>query len=123
MRRRPISPFSLSFLDIMFCGFGAVVLLVLILNTDTVRARNETFADLRGQVVRLEQEVIIGEEQRVQARTAQLTAANRDLQAEIEQRKRQKQRAKAIDAILELRHKTKPVAAGAVRAARVKGRP
>ena len=48
MKRRPVSPFSLSFLDIMFCGFGAVVLLVLILNTDTVKARNQTFADLRG---------------------------------------------------------------------------
>ena len=47
MKRRPVSPFSLSFLDIMFCGFGAVVLLVLILNTDTVRARNAVFADLR----------------------------------------------------------------------------
>ena len=50
MQRRPVSPFSLSFLDIMFCGFGAVVLLVLILNTDTVKARNQTFADLRGEV-------------------------------------------------------------------------
>ena len=68
MKRRPVSPFSLSFLDIMFCGFGAVVLLVLILNTDTVRARNETFADLRSQVVKLEQEVLVGEDHRVQAR-------------------------------------------------------
>jgi len=68
MKRRPVSPFSLSFLDIMFCGFGAVVLLVLILNTDTVRARNETFADLRSEVVRLEQEVILGQENMVQAR-------------------------------------------------------
>ena len=42
----------------MFCGFGAVVLLVLILNTDTVKARNETFADLSADVIRLEQEVI-----------------------------------------------------------------
>lgn len=58
MKRRPISPFSLSFLDIMFCGFGAVVLLVLILNTDMVRARNAVFADLRSDVVQLEREVI-----------------------------------------------------------------
>jgi len=36
MSRRKVSPFSLSFLDIMFCGFGAVVLLVLVLNHDTV---------------------------------------------------------------------------------------
>lgn len=70
MKRRPVSPFSLSFLDIMFCGFGAVVLLVLILNTDTVRARNETFADLSSEVTRLEQEVIIGEDERVLARNS-----------------------------------------------------
>jgi hypothetical protein len=67
MKRRPVSPFSLSFLDIMFCGFGAVVLLVLILNANTVEARKERFADLRSEVVRLENEVVIGEENRVQA--------------------------------------------------------
>jgi len=65
MKRRPITPFSLSFLDIMFCGFGAVVLLVLIINAETVQARNEVFSDLRGEVVRLENEVIIGEENKV----------------------------------------------------------
>jgi Mg-chelatase subunit ChlD len=70
MKRRPVSPFSLSFLDIMFCGFGAVVLLVLILNTDTVRARNAVFADLRSEVVRIEQEVIVGREQLVTARNS-----------------------------------------------------
>ena len=74
MKRRPISPFSMSFLDIMFCGFGAVVLLVLILNTDTVRARNAVFADLRSEVVRLEQEVIVGREQLVLARNSLETA-------------------------------------------------
>jgi hypothetical protein len=70
MKRRPLSPFSLSFLDIMFCGFGAVVLLVLILNTDTVKARNQTFADLGAEVVRLQQQVIVGEDDRVLARNS-----------------------------------------------------
>jgi len=46
MKRRPVSAFSMAFLDIMFCGFGAVVLLVLILNHDTVKARTEAFSDL-----------------------------------------------------------------------------
>jgi len=67
MKRRPISPFSLSFLDIMFCGFGAVVLLVLILNTNTQQERNEIFADMRSEVVRMENEVIIGRENMVVA--------------------------------------------------------
>jgi hypothetical protein len=70
MRRRPVSPFSLSFLDIMFCGFGAVVLLVLILNTDTVKARNQTFADLRADAVRLEEQVLDGQEALVRARNS-----------------------------------------------------
>ncbi len=70
MKRRPVSPFSLSFLDIMFCGFGAVVLLVLILNNDTVQARNAVFADLRSEVVRLEREVIVGRDGLVSARNS-----------------------------------------------------
>lgn len=67
MKRRPISPFSLSFLDIMFCGFGAVVLLVLILNTNILQQRNEIFTDLRSDVVRMENEVIVGRENLVVA--------------------------------------------------------
>jgi hypothetical protein len=78
MKRRPITPFSLSFLDIMFCGFGAVVLLVLIINIDTVQARNEVFADLRGEVVRMEGEVIVGQENLVIARNS-LQATDKDL--------------------------------------------
>lgn len=70
MRRRTPTPFSLSFLDIMFCGFGAVVLLVLIINADTVQARKAVFSDLRGQVVRVENEVIIGREDLVIARNS-----------------------------------------------------
>lgn len=78
MKRRPISPFSLSFLDIMFCGFGAVVLLVLILNTDTVKARKETFADLRSEVVALERQALTGREDLVELRQ-QLEATDEEL--------------------------------------------
>lgn len=62
----------------MFCGFGAVVLLVLIINADTVQARNETFADLRAEVVRMENEIIIGQENRVIARNS-LQATEKEL--------------------------------------------
>ena len=78
MKRRPVSPFSLSFLDIMFCGFGAVVLLVLILNADTVKARSAIFADRRAEVVRLEQEVLVGREDLVVARNS-LAATEQEL--------------------------------------------
>jgi hypothetical protein len=70
MKRRQLTPFSLSFLDVMCCGFGAVVLLVLILNNDTVRAREHTFADLRADAVRIEQEVLLGQDDLVRARNS-----------------------------------------------------
>jgi hypothetical protein len=70
MKRRQLTPFSLSFLDVMCCGFGAVVLLVLILNNDTVRAREHTFADLRAEAVRMEQEVLVGQDELVEARNS-----------------------------------------------------
>ena len=70
MARRKVSPFSLSFLDIMFCGFGAVVLLVLVLNHETVKSRDQIFTDLRAEAVRLEKEVLIGEEDLVEARNS-----------------------------------------------------
>ena len=70
MPRRKVTPFSLSFLDIMFCGFGAVVLLVLILNHDTVKTRKEVFTDLRAETVRLEKEVLVGEQDLVEARNS-----------------------------------------------------
>jgi hypothetical protein len=70
VKRRPVSPFSLSFLDIMFCGFGAVVLLVLILNHDTVRSRETTFADLRADAVALQQQAIGGRRRVAEERAA-----------------------------------------------------
>lgn len=54
----------------MFCGFGAVVLLVLILNHDTVRARNAVFTDLRSEALQLEQEVLIGNNNLVEIRNS-----------------------------------------------------
>jgi len=78
MSRRKVSPFSLSFLDIMFCGFGAVVLLVLVLNHDTVKSRNQIFTDLRAEAVRLEKEVLTGEDDLVVARNS-LQATEREL--------------------------------------------
>jgi Mg-chelatase subunit ChlD len=61
-RRRKTSGFNLSFLDIMCCGFGAVILLVMLLNGDMLTTRKEIVADLQGEVMRLEREVKVGEE-------------------------------------------------------------
>ena len=78
MSRRKVTPFSLSFLDIMFCGFGAVVLLVLLLNHETVKSREQIFTDLRAEAVRLEKEVLIGEEDLVEARNS-LNATEKEI--------------------------------------------
>ena len=69
-RRRGLSSFNLSFLDIMFCGFGAVVLLVLIINSNAVKQRNEIFDDLRGEVERLEHKVESGQKNLVSIRNS-----------------------------------------------------
>ncbi len=68
MHRRTVTPFNLSFLDIMFCGFGAVVLLVLILNRETVQRRQQTNEDLRSEVSRLERALVAAEQGLVAAR-------------------------------------------------------
>lgn len=67
-RRRDVSVFGLSFLDVMFCGFGSVILLVMIINSDTLAQRKEVQQDLRGEVLRLETEVRTGQEYLVEVR-------------------------------------------------------
>lgn len=60
MKRRTPNVFSLSFLDCMFCGFGAVILLYMIINHDTIDRRVQLNEDLRGEVSRLEKAIIDG---------------------------------------------------------------
>lgn len=66
MRRKSPNVFSLAFVDSMFCGFGAVILLFMIINHDTQARRDELHEDLRGEVARLEQEVVDGRKQLVE---------------------------------------------------------
>ena len=53
MARRNVTPTNFAFLDIMFCGFGAVVLLVLILNGDVLQRREQHSQDLRAELKRV----------------------------------------------------------------------
>ncbi len=69
-KRRGISVFGLSFLDVMFCGFGSVILLVMIVNADTLTRRKQVHQDLRGQVSRLQTEVRTGERYLAELRNA-----------------------------------------------------
>ena len=54
----------------MFCGFGSVILLVMIINSHTVSVRQEVHDDRRGEVVRLERQVLEGERFKVELRNA-----------------------------------------------------
>lgn len=70
MKRRPLNIIGLSFLDVMFCGFGSVILLVMIVNADTITRRNEMHDDRRGEVVRLERHVLEGEKYLLELKNA-----------------------------------------------------
>lgn len=68
MRRRPINVFSLSFLDCICCGLGAVILLFMIVNARSAANRDKITTDLRSEVNRLEMEVLKEKKQLVTAR-------------------------------------------------------
>jgi len=56
-RKRDTNIFSLSFLDIMSCGFGAVILIYIIINHATVTTSQEINAQLLAEVKKFEVEV------------------------------------------------------------------
>jgi len=70
IRRRKINLFSMSFLDCICCGFGAVILLFVIVNARSAATRSQKVMDRRGEVSRLEFEVLKGEKNLVQVRNA-----------------------------------------------------
>lgn len=61
-RRRRISVFSLSFLDVMSCGFGAVVLVFLIINHATHRDFEESNSTKLAAVSMINREVTVGQQ-------------------------------------------------------------
>lgn len=67
-RKRRFSTFSLSFLDIMSCGFGAVALIFLIIKHDADNQIESENQHLMAEVNLLEEEVQFGQEQLVRTR-------------------------------------------------------
>lgn len=61
-RKSSFDPISLAFLDVMSCGFGAAILLFLILDHNVTEARNQTDPRLSAEVTMLEDDVREGEE-------------------------------------------------------------
>ena len=67
-KKRPFSTFSLSFLDIMSCGFGAVVLVFLIMDHAIEVQSKELNTDLWSEVNLLEEDITDGQEGLVRLR-------------------------------------------------------
>ena len=61
-KKRRLSVFSLSFLDVMSCGFGAVVLIFLIINHETEEKAEVVNKDLLAEIRLLDYRVRNGEE-------------------------------------------------------------
>jgi|TARA_B110000879_G_scaffold108687_1_gene145937 uncharacterized coiled-coil protein SlyX len=59
--RRVSTPLSLAFLDVMFCGFGAVILIFLIMDHSSITAQNDANPSLAAEINLLEEEVLEGE--------------------------------------------------------------
>jgi hypothetical protein len=67
-KKREFSTFSLSFLDIMSCGFGAVILVFLIIKHDVNTQVEQQNKFLQAEVNLLEEEVLEGEQQLVKVK-------------------------------------------------------
>lgn len=67
-KRRNLDPISLAFLDVMFCGFGAVILIFLILDHSSSVAARENNPDITAEINLLQSEISEGESGLVQIR-------------------------------------------------------
>jgi hypothetical protein len=83
-QRRDIQIFSLSFLDCICCGFGAIILLFVLSKFAEPMIIEEVKEDLEAKIVRLEEELV-----EIRGETAVL---NRDLTAKKEQLSKEKMR-------------------------------
>ncbi len=99
-KRRPSDVFSMSFLDCMSCGFGAVILFFMIINSHVNATTENENAELMAETNRLEIEVLEGrknlaltrntmqklktESEDADSQIAQIIALIQELQAELD---------------------------------------
>ena len=86
-RRRLIEVFNLSFLDVISCGFGAIVLLLVIMKIAEPAVVEQTTHDARQQVSRLRSEIVSLKERlsAINASAQQLRARRDQLQEQVAQ--------------------------------------
>ena len=68
MKRKRLNVFNLSFLDIITCGLGAIILLFVLVNAKSAARRETVSADLQAEVNRIETQVLEGRKQLILAR-------------------------------------------------------
>ncbi|MGQ0430326.1 MAG: VWA domain-containing protein [Gammaproteobacteria bacterium] len=81
MARRQTQTFSMSFLDVISCGFGAVVLFYTIISAQAGLYRIKENADLDAEAKRLEQEVLDGYKHLAELRNALESTETRTVKA------------------------------------------
>lgn len=67
-KRREAQVFSMSFLDCMCCGFGAVILFFMIINAQVAETTEDDPSELMAETTRLETEILEGRKNMVLAR-------------------------------------------------------
>ncbi len=70
MKRKKLNVFSLSFLDIITCGLGAIILLFVLINARSSAQRDTIITDLRAETKLIKQKVLQGKKDLVLARNA-----------------------------------------------------
>jgi hypothetical protein len=68
MKRRKLTVFSISFIDCICCGLGAIILLFVVVNSQNTAERQRVTAELTSETNRWELEVLAGRRNLVQAR-------------------------------------------------------
>jgi hypothetical protein len=81
MARRQTTTFSMSFLDVISCGFGAVVLFYTIIAAQAGLFRIKENSDLSAEARKLEQEVLEGYKHLAELRNALDSTADRKIRA------------------------------------------
>ena len=81
MARRRLNVFSLSFLDAMTCGFGAVVLFFMVINASVGLRAGRVTEDLQAEVDRLELEILEGYQDLVELRNSVQDVDDRNVTA------------------------------------------
>lgn len=77
MPRRTLTIFSMSFLDVMSCGFGAIILIYLVVNRGTEYSATPIRDDRRAEIRKLDYELETGQENLAQIKAALTTTEQR----------------------------------------------